>query len=54
VVIPEPAEYVAVGAARQAAWALTGEKPRWPVAVVTQPTPDFQSVIRAQYAAATT
>ena len=52
VVIPEPAEYVAVGAARQAAWALTGEKPRWPVAVVTQPTPDFQSVIRAQYAAA--
>jgi len=54
VVIPEPAEYVAVGAARQAAWALTGEKPRWPVAVVTQPTPDFRSVIRAQYAAATT
>jgi len=52
VVIPEPAEYVAVGAARQAAWALTGEKPRWPVAVVTQPTPDFRSVIRAQYAAA--
>ena len=52
VVIPEPAEYVAVGAARQAAWALTGEKPRWPVAVVTQPTPDFRAVIRAQYAAA--
>ena len=52
VVIPEPAEYVAVGAARQAAWALTGEKPRWPVAVVTQPAPDFRAVIRAQYAAA--
>ena len=52
VVIPEPAEYVAVGAARQAAWALTGEKPQWSVAVVTQPTPDFRAVIRAQYAAA--
>ena len=52
VVMPEPAEYVAVGAARQAAWALTGEKPQWSVAVVTQPTPDFRAVIRAQYAAA--
>jgi len=31
--IPEPGEYVAVGAARQAAWALTGELPDWPVAV---------------------
>lgn len=31
VVVPEPAEYVALGAARQAAWALagTGEPPRW-------------------------
>lgn len=31
VVAPEPAEYVALGAARQAAWALTGaeEPPRW-------------------------
>ena len=52
VVIPEPAEYVAVGAAHQAAWALTGEKPQWPVAVVTQPAPDFRAVIRLQYAAA--
>jgi len=31
VVVPEPAEYVAIGAARQAAWALAGsaEPPRW-------------------------
>ncbi|MEP6981440.1 MAG: xylulokinase, partial [Nakamurella sp.] len=27
--IPEPAEYVALGAARQAAWALTGALPEW-------------------------
>ncbi|TKK83436.1 xylulokinase [Kribbella jiaozuonensis] len=33
VVLPEPAEYVALGAARQAAWALTGELPTWPVPV---------------------
>ncbi|MGD7003592.1 xylulokinase [Corynebacterium halotolerans] len=33
VVIPDPAEYVALGAARQAAWVLSGEPepPQWPV-----------------------
>ncbi|RNI17776.1 FGGY-family carbohydrate kinase [Flexivirga caeni] len=33
VVVPEPGEYVALGAARQAAWALSGaaEPPQWPV-----------------------
>jgi xylulokinase len=32
--VPDPAEYVALGAARQAAWALSGtaEPPHWPVA----------------------
>ncbi|GLZ34256.1 xylulokinase [Lentzea sp. NBRC 105346] len=29
VTVPEPAEYVALGAARQAAWALTGALPTW-------------------------
>ncbi len=29
VVVPEPGEYVAAGAARQAAWALTGQLPDW-------------------------
>ena len=29
VVVPEPGEYVAAGAARQAAWTLTGELPQW-------------------------
>jgi xylulokinase len=53
VVIPEPAEYVAAGAARQAAWAITGELPKWPVAVVAEPAPDYRAVIRERYAAAT-
>jgi len=40
VAVPEPAEYVALGAARQAAWTLTGEDtaPRWAVGTsVVQP-----------------
>ena len=31
VVVPPPGEYVADGAARQAAWVLRGEFPRWPL-----------------------
>uniref|UniRef100_A0A942YA54 Xylulose kinase n=1 Tax=Neobacillus citreus TaxID=2833578 RepID=A0A942YA54_9BACI len=33
--LPEPGEYVASGAARQAAWALAGALPDWPVATTT-------------------
>jgi xylulokinase len=51
VVVPEPGEYVAGGAAAQAAWVLTGERPDWPVAVHAEPTVDFREVIRAQYRA---
>jgi len=51
VVVPTPGEYVALGAAVQAAWALTGERPSWPVAMVAQPTPDFRPIIREQYSA---
>lgn len=29
VVVPDPGEYVAIGAAKQAAWALTGKRPGW-------------------------
>jgi xylulokinase len=53
VVVPEAAEYVALGAARQAAWALAGtaEPPGWParpsVTVESAATP----VVREQYAA---
>ena len=49
--VPQPGEYVALGAAVQAAWALTGERPNWPVAVVASPAPDTRAVIREQYRA---
>jgi len=51
VAVPEPGEYVADGGAVQAAWALTGSRPAWSVALAAHPTPDFRPVIRAQYAA---
>jgi xylulokinase len=51
VVVPEPGEYVARGAAIQAAWALTGERPAWPLLVSAQPAPDYRPVIREQYRA---
>jgi xylulokinase len=54
VVLPEPAEYVALGAARQAAWALYGADtpPTWPVPV-TKPEPALTldaDKIRSNYA----
>ena len=52
VVVPAPGEYVAVGAARQAAWALTGARPTWPLAIEAELPVDTRPVIRAQYAAA--
>ncbi|MBO2461012.1 xylulokinase [Actinomadura violacea] len=56
VTVPEPAEYVALGAARQAAWALAGtpEPPRWPAPPATEHTTDNAADaerIRARYAA---
>jgi len=51
VVVPEPGEYVALGAAAQAAWALDGTRPDWPVAVAAEPAPDPHPAIRAAYAA---
>lgn len=50
VVVPEPAEYVALGAAAEAAWALTGTRPSWPVRITAEPAADHQAVIRDQYA----
>ena len=47
--VPQPGEYVALGAAVQAAWALTGTRPSWPVDVVASPAVDTRSVIREQY-----
>jgi xylulokinase len=49
VVVPEPAEYVAFGAAVQAAWVLTGTRPNWPVDETASPTPDYRPIIREQY-----
>ena len=51
VVVPLPGEYVAAGAAVQAAWALTGERPDWTVETVATPAVDTRPVIREQYAA---
>ena len=50
--IPEPGEYVAAGAAVQAAWALTGARPQWPVATFASPESDPRPAIREAYAAA--
>ncbi|MCW2584200.1 MAG: Xylulose kinase, partial [Klenkia sp.] len=51
VLVPEPGEAVADGAARQAAWALTGKLPEWAAAgtrrVEAEPTP----AVRERYAA---
>lgn len=38
VIVPEPGEYVARGAARQAAWALTGTLPQWDVPISASET----------------
>jgi xylulokinase len=51
VAVPEPAEYVALGAARQAAWALAGtpDPPQWTVpATATGAEPDART--RTAYA----
>ncbi|MGV8852254.1 MAG: xylulokinase [Rhodoglobus sp.] len=49
VVVPEPGEYVALGAAAQAAWVLAGARPDWNVATVAEPASDHRPVIRKQY-----
>jgi xylulokinase len=54
VTVPEPAEYVALGAARQAAWALSGaaQPPDWPLAGASATyTADPSPQVRQQYAA---
>ncbi len=50
VVVPEPGEYVALGAAAQAAWALAGTRPDWTIKTVAQPASDYRPIIREQYA----
>jgi xylulokinase len=59
VVVPRPGEYVALGAARQAAWALAGgdQPPRWDADLLSTEAREGGDVaagegIRAAYAAA--
>jgi xylulokinase len=47
--IPRPGEYVAAGAAVQAAWALTGERPQWEVETVARPAVDTRPQILEAY-----
>jgi xylulokinase len=47
--VPEPGEYVALGAAVQAAWTLTGTRPTWEVPTAARPARDTRPVIREQY-----
>ncbi|PYE15840.1 xylulokinase [Williamsia limnetica] len=51
VVVPEPGEYVALGAARQAAWTLTGteEPPAWSAAAENTYEADPAPAVYAQY-----
>jgi xylulokinase len=53
VVLPEPAEYVALGAARQAAWVLSGqaEPPSWDVPALALPEAPPATALREAYAA---
>lgn len=46
--LPPPAEYVALGAARQAAWVLSGsdEPPTWELSGTTELVPDEAAVVR--------
>ncbi len=54
VLVPEPGEYVADGAARQAAWALTGtdSPPRWRLGSVERVEADPTPGLRERYAQA--
>jgi xylulokinase len=49
VFVPKPGEYVANGAARQAAWVLSGHLPHWRVAELATLEPDFQPQILGSY-----
>ncbi len=49
--VPSPAEYVALGATVQAAWALKNLRPDWPIELAATPAHDTRAVIREQYAA---
>ncbi|TIH30251.1 FGGY family carbohydrate kinase [Subtercola vilae] len=47
--IPTPGEYVADGAARQAAWTLSGARPTWPLSFAAELSQATVPAITAQY-----
>jgi xylulokinase len=51
ITVPTPGEYVAEGAAVQAAWAIGGERPMWPLSIAAELEVDTRTVIREQYSA---
>jgi xylulokinase len=51
VVVPRPGEYVARGAAVQAAWAASGSRPEWTVPLAAEPAADHRAIIRDRYRA---
>jgi len=52
VVVPEPGEYVADGAARQAGWALSGTRPSWAPATSASFEADLRPAVGERYRAA--
>jgi len=52
VVVPEPGEYVADGAARQAGWALSGTRPTWSPATSASFGSDLRPAVGERYRAA--
>ncbi len=52
VIVPAPAQHVAIGAARQAAWLLSGdaEPPDWPAGTNVTYRADPLEFVRARYA----
>ena len=47
--VPVPGEYVADGAAVQAAWALTGERPEWPIEISARYEPATNPEVMSAY-----
>ncbi len=47
--VPAAGEYVAAGAAAQAAWVLSGKRPQWPVSLLASPPADPHPEIRDRY-----
>lgn len=52
IIVPSPAEYVARGAAVQAAWALSGKKPDWTLKLNTSLESTYEPRVFQQYKAA--